>query len=37
MIAAIMAVGLLIDTLLIRTLLMPALVSLLGRRAGWES
>lgn len=34
-IAFAMAVGLLIDTLLIRTILVPALLSLVGQRSGW--
>jgi RND superfamily putative drug exporter len=34
-IAFAMAVGLLIDTLLVRTILVPALLSLVGKRAGW--
>lgn len=36
-IALIMAVGLLIDALLIRTVLVPALVTLVGERSGWPS
>ena len=33
--AVVMALGLIIDAFLVRTLLVPALITLVGRRSGW--